>query len=118
MEASPEEEVAPMRITRRSLSSARRDLVDRAHEAQFGRIENLPIKDGEPVFGPQTRLIRTITFNGTDNRSKESVSDDFPLKRPWIELFNYFDQLGNATIEKIDLKAGLPCFMSVEEPTP
>lgn len=103
--------------TRQSISTQRRELLDRCHETQFGRIENLLVQDREPRFGPQTRLVRTVTFNGTNNRSKESVCGDFPLKRPWIELFNYFDQVGNARIEKIDLKAGLPCFMSIEEPT-
>jgi hypothetical protein len=107
-----------MELRRTSLSPTKRILVDRAHEVQFGRIENLMIINGEPHFGTETRLIRTITFTGADNRSKSRVADDFPLKRPWIELFDHFALIGDGLIEKIDLKAGMPCFMSVEEPAP
>ncbi len=72
--------------TRQSISPARRDLLDRCHEAQFGQLLNLIVEDVEPRFGPNTRLVRTVTFNGIDNPSRKPGTDDFELKRPWVEL--------------------------------
>jgi hypothetical protein len=44
--------------TKSSLTPARRRLVERLQQLNFGRIEGLLVRGGEPVFGPSTRIER------------------------------------------------------------
>ncbi len=102
-------------VNKGSLSPARRRLVYVFQEVQFGRVEELLLQNGEPVSGPRTRLVRTFTFSGESGAKKDPPVDDFALKRQIVELFAYFDRIGTGSIARIDIKAGLPCLMTIEE---
>lgn len=104
--------------TRRATSAARRRLLDRCRQIQYGRITGLVLRNGEPHFAPDTRIIRTIAFNGTANSAGCAARNDFELKRAWLEAFAHFDAIGSGTIAEIDLRAGLPFRMTLEEKDP
>jgi hypothetical protein len=44
----------------------------------FGRIEGLQIRDGEPVLNPVPRLIRDIKLGGETDRGPNSDAWNFP----------------------------------------
>ena len=46
----------------------------------------------------------------------ESDKSDFTLKRPLVELFQYFDQQVDGEINVLEVKHGLPFRMIVVEP--
>jgi hypothetical protein len=50
--------------TKSSLTPARCRLVERLQQLNFGRVEGLLVRGGEPVFGPATRVVREIKFGG------------------------------------------------------
>jgi hypothetical protein len=100
----------------KSLSPARHRLLELFRDVQFGRVEMLVLEKGEPLFGPATRIVRTITFGGDVGAKRDPGSDESCLKRQVTELFAHFDRIETGTIDRIDLKAGLPCFMTVDEP--
>lgn len=98
-----------------ALSPARRRLVEVFQHLNFGRLENLEIKGGDPLFSPSPRLVREIKFGGDNSPRQELSSSDFLLKSQVIELFRFFDTMQNGTVELIEVKHGLPFRMIVPE---
>lgn len=104
-----------MPVKKTDLSAGRRRLVDMMQEVNFGRIHQLQVRDGEPAFTPMTRVERQIKFGGENQPRPEAALDDFELKRNVVELFESFERLGNGIIKQLEIKAGLPFGMTVEE---
>ena len=98
-----------------SLTPARQRLLRLLQEVEFGRIENLVLRDGEPLLEMQPRVVRTITFAATGSRNRSRRVEEFELKQQMVEMFRQFDRIGNGVVARIDIKHGLPCFMTVEE---
>ena len=94
--------------TKAALSPARRRLIELFQQLNFGRVESLNLMDGEPVFDPPPRAIREIKFGGENGPRPEYDAVDFALKSQVVELLRFFDQLGDGTIEAIEVKYGLP----------
>jgi hypothetical protein len=99
--------------TKSALSQARQQLVQLMQRLNFGRIEGLVIRNGEPVLTPPPRVLQEIKFGGENGPRPEACASDFLLKIQVIELFQQFDRVGNATIEVLEIKHGLPFRMNV-----
>ena len=104
-----------MPVKKTDLAAGRRRLVDMMQEVNFGRIQQLQVRDGEPAFTPMTRVERQIKFGGENQPRPEAALDDFELKRNVVELFESFERLGNGIIKQLEIKGGLPFGMTVEE---
>lgn len=102
-------------IKKASLSPGRRRLVEMMQQLNFGRIEDLEIRAGEPLFNPATRVVQDIKIGAENGPRPESLIPDFLLKNQVIELFEHFDRLGEATVTCIDVKHGLPFKLVVEQ---
>lgn len=102
-------------ISKASLSAGRRRLVEMMQQLNFGRIEDLEIRSGEPLFNPAPRVVQDIKIGGENGPRPESLFPDFLLKNQVIELFEHFDRLCDATIASIDVKHGLPFKLVVEQ---
>ena len=81
----------------------------------FGRIENLRIRNGAPDFGQAPRVIRDVKFGGDAGPRPELQSEDFLLKEPVRLLFEQIGELEDATIHSLEVKHGLPFRMQIEE---
>jgi hypothetical protein len=105
---------APTGATRKNvLSPARQHLIALLNDVQFGRIQALVIRDGEPVFDPPPAIVRTLKLGGAGN-PHPLVGD--PAQRPaFAELFAHFTRIGNGVIHKIQVADGLPLLAEVEE---
>ncbi|HOM98863.1 MAG TPA: hypothetical protein PLM33_01270 [Acidobacteriota bacterium] len=101
--------------TKASLTPARRRLLELMQEINFGRIEGLAVRGGEPVLDPPPRVVREIKFGGENGPRRELGSDDFALKAQAVEFFAHLSRLGDGTVEILEIKHGLPFRMSVEE---
>lgn len=101
--------------TKSNLSPARAILVEKMQRLDFGRIEDLTIRDGEPVLDPPPRIIRDVKFRGENGPRRECDLDDFVLKSEVVDLFARFDELGDATIQSLEVQHGLPFRMQLEE---
>jgi len=102
-------------VSKRSLSAPRRRLLELMQEINFGRIEGLAVRGGEPVLDPPPRVVREIKFGGENGPRRELGSDDFALKAQAVEFFTHLSRLGDGTVEILEIKHGLPFRMSVEE---
>jgi hypothetical protein len=91
-----------------ALSPARRRLINLFQQVNFGRIESLLIRDGEPVFDPPPRIVREVKFGGENGPRPESNRTDFQLKTQVIEIFSELDAIRDSMIDAIEVKHGLP----------
>ena len=53
--------------TKSSLPAGRKQLVETMQRINFGRIEGLDIRNGEPTFSSTTRIIQDIKLGGAEN---------------------------------------------------
>ncbi|HEY7159468.1 MAG TPA: hypothetical protein VH575_36315 [Gemmataceae bacterium] len=102
--------------TKATLSFARRRLLELMQRLNFGRIEELTLVAGEPVFTPPPRVVREIKFGGENGPRPELAATDFSLKAQIIDLFQTFDTLQDGTIAVLEIKHGLPFRMMVADP--
>ena len=101
--------------TKSSLSQTQRRLISLMQRINFGRIEGLVVRDGQPVFDSPPRVTREVKF-GAENRPRpEAAKADFALKAQVREFFARIEALGSGGICSIEVKHGLPFKMTVEE---
>ncbi len=86
-------------------------------DLNFGKFLDVVIKDGEPVCDPPPQRKRELKFPGDNGPRLERETADFSLKSEIVELFAFFDQLQNGTIDVLEVKHGLPSRMTVTEST-
>lgn len=104
-------------ISKSVLTEPQVRLVELLQQLNFGRIEGLRIRGGEPVFDPAPRVVRKLKM-GADNAPRpEADLEDFWLKRPTIEMLETIAHLGDGQILSIDVKHGLPFALEVEHAT-
>lgn len=98
-----------------SLTPSRRNLLHEMQRLNFGRIEGLVIRNGQPVTKPRPVIVREHKFGGENGPRTELATDDFLLKQQVVELFAFFDQHRDGEIEVLEIKHGLPFRMIVRE---
>jgi hypothetical protein len=81
----------------------------------FGRIEALVVRNGQPVLTPPPTMIREHKFGAENGPRPELGAADFLLKQQVIELFDFFDELRDGVIDVLEIKHGLPFRMIVTE---
>ena len=91
------------------LSPAQRSLVELMHEHQFGRIENMSIRAGQPVLDQDLKVVRVAYLGGESGGTKPPAGDEFELKRAVCDLFDELARLGHGTVVRLEFKRGLPC---------
>ncbi|MBY0311768.1 MAG: hypothetical protein K2W85_06845 [Phycisphaerales bacterium] len=96
-----------------SLSSSRSRLVRTCQELNFGRIVNLKVERGEPVFGSGTAVIREVKFGADNTPRREAELSNFKLRDVVRELLDHLDQIGDGVIDELVIKHGLPFSMTV-----
>jgi hypothetical protein len=101
--------------TKQSISVNRRQLLHLMQRVNFGRIEGIPVRDGEPQLGSMSRVVREVRFGGKNGRRDESSLHDFYLKAQVIDLFSQLEVMDNGRIEVLEVQHGLPFRMSFEE---
>jgi|ERR1039458_3245650 hypothetical protein len=101
--------------TKGTLSPARKRLLQMMQRLNFGRIEGLTIRNGEPLFEPAPRTIQDIKIGGENGPRPELTIEDFALKSAVIELFDHLSRIGDGTLESIEIKYGVPFKLVVEQ---
>lgn len=82
----------------------------------FGRIHELEVRGGDPVFNPAPRIVQDIKLGSEESQHGKS-SRDFVLKDQVIELFELLDLRRDCTVETIEIKHGLPFRLTLESPS-
>lgn len=112
MPAAPAQTMtAKTRRTANDLSAQQRLLLQVMHDNQFGRIENIPVQDGQPHLDPEMRVVRVARLGGSSGGERIPASPDFELKQVVCDLLDELTRLENGTIVKLEFKRGLPCLL-------
>jgi|SRR5580704_761643 hypothetical protein len=103
-------------MAKSALSAPQKRLLETLQKTNFGRIEGLTIRAGEPTFDPMPRIVKDVKLGAPDNGARpEALAADFVLKREHIELFETLARVGDGVIECLEIKAGLPFRISMVE---
>jgi hypothetical protein len=100
--------------TKSSLSEAQRRLVALLQWMNFGRVEHLRVRRGEPLFDPPPRVIRTLKMGADNSRRRETSFEDFWLKRQTIEMLQVIADLSEGEVLAIEVQHGLAFALEVE----
>lgn len=100
------------RISLKSISSERQNLIVCMYEKQFGTIRDLPVIDGEPML-QKAKVVRKR--NLTKHCDTKRVSPNFYLKVAHVRLLDTLDEIHDGILERITFRDGLPC--ELEEST-
>lgn len=101
--------------TKGGLSAARRGLVETMQWLAFGRIEQLVIRDGEPVENPAPCIVREVKFGTCEQGPRGGLGiRDFALKLAVRQLFDQFDRVRDGVIDRLEVRHGLPHRMLFE----
>jgi len=101
------------RATLASLPPSNERLLKLMQEINFGRIEQLRVRAGEPVLEPPPRVVREHKFGNQNGPRYERGLDDFVLKEQVVELFDELKRLGDGVVAVLTVKHGLPFNMHV-----
>ena len=102
-------------ISKRDLSEPRRRLLELMQEINYGRIENLEVRGGEPVFDPPPSVVRLYLFGRSNGPNAARGHDGFALKKKVVELFEVFDRERLLSIKELMIDNGLPVRMTVAD---
>ncbi len=97
------------------LTPAERRLVMLFQRINFGRLRNLAVRGGQPVFDPAPRTQRDHKFGGQNGTRPEVSLDDYILKKEVAEMFRELRTLENGVIVNLEVRCGLPFLMTDEE---
>ena len=91
-----------------SLSPPRQRLLELLQELNFGRIEGLRVRAGEPVLDPRPRVTREYKFGADNGPHREAGRFDCQLRNQVLDLMVLLDEVGDGTIAVLSIKHGLP----------
>jgi hypothetical protein len=97
---------SPLRLL--DLSPARQALVRLCQSANYAQIEQLQVKDCEPVFNPAPVVLLDLKLDSDEMPRPELALTDFTLTAEFCRLMDKLDALKHGIIERIEVRAGLP----------
>jgi hypothetical protein len=103
-------------ITKSCLSPAQARLFELLQGLNFGRVEGLRVRAGEPIFDPPPRVIQTVKLRSNNDPRPERSYSDFRLKRQIVEMLDIVSSLGDGEVRSIDVRHGLPHCMEIDRP--
>jgi len=90
------------------ITRAERMLLDIMSDHQFGRLENVPVHDGQPVLDQSVKVVRVARL-GAEGRETPTLSvEQFELKKAACDLLDELVRLGEGMIVRLEFRHGLP----------
>jgi len=96
------------------LSAPRQALVRLFQSVNFGQIIGLAIRNGDPVFHPEPTVLLDVKLDADEGARQEADLADFVLRDEVRRLLAHLDQLQNGTVERIEVRSGVPRRVIIE----
>ncbi|NUN01317.1 MAG: hypothetical protein HUU41_09400 [Bryobacteraceae bacterium] len=96
------------------LSPAWQRLLRLFQTINFGRIEELEIRNGEPVFSPEPRVFLELKLDAADGPRPERRLDRFELRSQVERFIGQVARMKNGTVERVEVRHGLPFRIVIE----
>ena len=78
------------------------------HLHQFGRVENMCVRDGQPILDSTVNVVRVARLGDKSNWTKLRNTGEFELKMQVRDLFAELMRLENGTVIRLEFRHGLP----------
>src|SRR5437879_2016018 len=98
------------------LSTARQVLVRLLQSLNFGQIQSLVVRNADPVFDPPPAVLVDVKLDCDEAPRPEVDLRDFALHNKVQRLLAQMDRLKNGTIERIEVREGIPCRLVIACP--
>ena len=96
------------------LSAPRQALVRLFQSVNFGQIIGLTIRNGDPAFHPEPTVLLDVKLDADNGERPEAGLADFTLCDEVRRLLAHLDQLRNGTVERIEVRSGVPRRVIIE----
>ena len=103
-------------ITKSSLKPGQARLIELMQALNFGRVEELQVRGGQPFFDPRPRVIQKVKIGADNTARPEFLSADFRLKNGIVELLAMIERLRDGEVRSIEVRCGLPVSAEIEWP--
>jgi len=90
------------------LSASWQALVRLFQSVNYGQIIGVTVRNGEPVFDPSPTVLLDVTLDKDEGGRPELDLADFALRDEVRRLLSHLDQLQNGTVERIEIRSGVP----------
>jgi hypothetical protein len=90
------------------LSASRQVLVRLCQNINFGQIQDLHVRNSDPVWDPAPTVLSEIKLDIEEAARPESELPDFKLSSQIQRLMHRLDQLTDGRIERIEVREGIP----------
>jgi hypothetical protein len=109
---------SPLRppLRTRYLSTQQHSLVDLMREHQFGRVESMSVRAGQPILDRDVKVVRFVRLGGESRATSVPSGNEFELKRPVRNLFDELARLGNGKVVSLEFRHGLPFLIEIMAP--
>jgi hypothetical protein len=97
--------IRPLRFS--AISPRRKQLVRMCQALNFGVISGIRLECGDPMLTAATMLVEDRLDLPEESRSEVRL-DEFNLSKEWRRLLSRFDEIQDGTIERLEVRAGLP----------
>jgi hypothetical protein len=98
------------------LSARRQALVRLLQSINFGYVEGLEVRGAEPVFSPAPTVLVEVKLDSESEPRRETNLADFELRAEVTRLMQQLDLLGDGSIDRIDVRYGVPRRAVIERP--
>ena len=98
------------------LSAPRQALVRLLQSINFGHVAGLEVRGGEPMFNPAPSVFVEVKLDAENESRPEADFADFELRSEVTRLLDQLDQLRNGSIDRIDVRYGVPRRAVIERP--
>jgi hypothetical protein len=96
----------PLRLS--DLSPGLQALVRLCETINFGSIENLEVRDSEPVFDPAPVMLRDLKLDSDEAARAELALSDFAVRSEVIRLMGHLDEMKVGTVRRVEVRSGIP----------
>jgi hypothetical protein len=82
----------------------------------YGYIQRLEVKNSEPIVNPETLVWVEIRLDADEGARAEVDLADFAVSHEISQLMARLDVIQNGTIEKIEVRGGIPRRLVLSSP--
>jgi hypothetical protein len=90
------------------LSLARQTLVRVVQATNFGELQGIHVQDADPIFDGGSVVVLDAKLDKEEEPRPELDLADFALSAEVLRLMSRLDELKNGTIQRLEVRAGIP----------
>jgi hypothetical protein len=96
------------------LSPARQSLIRIFQVVNFGEIQGIRVRDADPLCDDACFVVIDAKLDKEPTPRPELDLADFELRAEVRRLMSWLDELKNGTIQRLEVRAGIPCRLVFE----